>query len=154
WNKSQIVFRSDGVTHYPPEEFPLARALRGEIVHKDEFVLRGPRHGDGIWIQCDARPIRGPDGALHGGGAIFREINEQKRYEREMERQLIREKEKNDQLERMRKAIEQLSTPIIEVWDDVLAIPIIGVVDSSRAADMMGRVLEAVERTQCRFLLI
>jgi rsbT co-antagonist protein RsbR len=31
---------------------------------------------------------------------------------------------------------------------------VIGIVDSARASDMMARVLEAVERKQCRFLII
>lgn len=54
----------------------------------------------------------------------------------------------------MSNAIQQLSTPILEVWDSVLAVPVIGVMDSSRASDMMARVLEAVEQRQCRFLII
>jgi rsbT co-antagonist protein RsbR len=154
WKETHGVFQSDGVTPLAGSEYPLSRALRGEVVHHEELFTRNPAYPDGAWLQCDARPIYGKDGALRGGVTIFRDITERKRHEHQMERQLLREKEKNDLLERMRSAIEQLSTPILEVWDDVLAIPVIGVVDSTRASDMMSRVLEAVETKQCRFLII
>jgi rsbT co-antagonist protein RsbR len=154
WRESDGVFRRDGVTPMQVAEYPLSRALRGEDVLHEELFCRNQTYPDGIWLQCDARPIYGKDGALRGGVTMYRDITERKRFEQQMERQLIREKEKSELLERMRNAIEQLSTPILEVWDDVLAIPVIGVVDSTRAADMMARVLEAVERKQCRFLII
>ncbi|MFS8068641.1 MAG: STAS domain-containing protein, partial [Byssovorax sp.] len=41
-----------------------------------------------------------------------------------------------------------------EVWDDVLAMPIIGVVDSRRTADMVQRLLAEVARTQASFVII
>ena len=154
WKNANTVFRSDGVTPCPVDDFPLSRALRGETLHNEELIIRRPKFPGDTWIQCDARPFYGKDGKLSGAVTMFRNITERKTYEQQMERQLVREKEKNELLERMRTAIEQLSTPILEVWDDVLAIPVIGVVDSSRAADMMARVLEAVERKQCRFLII
>jgi rsbT co-antagonist protein RsbR len=47
-----------------------------------------------------------------------------------------------------------LSTPILEVWDDVLALPIIGLVDSRRAAQIMERLLEEVVRRQVRTVII
>jgi len=99
------------------------------------------------------KPVR-VDGAERGAVLICRDISERKRWELEMERQLVREREKNELLERMKDAMQVLSTPILEVWDDVLAVPIIGVVDSMRAAEMMERVLAEVERKQCRYLII
>lgn len=47
-------------------------------------------------------------------------------------------------IERLRYSIDELSNPILEVWDDVLAMPIIGVVDSRRTADMVQRLLGEV----------
>jgi len=44
-------------------------------------------------------------------------------------------------------AIKRLSTPILEVWDDVLVLPVIGVVDAERAADMTEHLLRRVVET-------
>lgn len=154
WEPPPHLFHADGVTPWRPEELPLARAVRGETVENVESYFLPPGRTEGVWLQCSSRPIYGHDETLRGGVLIFRDISERKRWERELERQLVREKERNELLERMRSAMDELSTPILEVWDDVLAVPVIGLVDSARAADMMARVLEAVERRQCRFLII
>jgi rsbT co-antagonist protein RsbR len=153
WRYAPGIYRADMVTPYPPDEIPLTRALRGENVHNEELYLRWGSRAEGRWLETSARPIR-IDGKHRGAVTVFRDIGERKRWEREMEQQLVREKEKNDLCERMQGAIQQLSTPILEVWDDILAVPIIGVVDSMRASDMMERVLGEVERKQCRFLII
>ena len=57
-------------------------------------------------------------------------------------------------IEQQSKIIQELSTPIIQVWDDVLALPIIGIVDSLRAQDMMEKLLEQVVAKQARCVII
>jgi rsbT co-antagonist protein RsbR len=64
------------------------------------------------------------------------------------------ERERSDLVTRLRLAVDELSTPVLEVWEDVLAVPIIGVVDSRRAADIMARVLDEVVRKQCGFVIL
>src|SRR6185312_5148723 len=39
-------------------------------------------------------------------------------------------------IERQQVAIQELSTPIIEVWPGVLCIPVVGMLDSDRATEM------------------
>ncbi|MEZ4385160.1 MAG: XylR N-terminal domain-containing protein [Nannocystaceae bacterium] len=56
--------------------------------------------------------------------------------------------------QRQREALEELSTPILEVWEDVLVLPIVGVVDSRRSAEAMARLLEAVTFKQARCVII
>ncbi|MDI1450203.1 cache domain-containing protein [Polyangium sp. 6x1] len=72
----------------------------------------------------------------------------------ELEAMLLREREKNDALSRLRAAVDVLSTPVLEVWKDVLALPIVGAVDEQRAQKMMEKVLDEVARTQCRYMIL
>jgi PAS domain S-box-containing protein len=62
--------------------------------------------------------------ATAGGRRMFvgviRDLTEQKQAERELQMQ-------------QRRLIEELSTPVIELWDHLLMLPIIGSVDSERA---------------------
>ncbi len=44
--------------------------------------------------------------------------------------------------------------PINLLWDDILFLPIIGLVDSKRAQDIMDVMLESVERTDARFVIL
>jgi len=70
-----------------------------------------------------------------------------RRYERELEEQL-------STIEKQRAAIKELSTPMIEVWAGVLCVPIVGVIDSSRAAEMTSALLSAVVEKKVRFTII
>ena len=67
---------------------------------------------------------------------------------------LASESEKTELIARLRMAVQELSTPILELWEDVLALPVIGVVDSRRSAEMMERLLDEIVRSQSRFVII
>jgi rsbT co-antagonist protein RsbR len=47
-------------------------------------------------------------------------------------------------IERQRVAMRELATPIIEVWDGVLCLPVVGVVDTVRSTEMTDSLLAAV----------
>ncbi|HSO00684.1 MAG TPA: STAS domain-containing protein, partial [Candidatus Nanopelagicales bacterium] len=57
-------------------------------------------------------------------------------------------------IERQQEVIRNLETPILQVWDRVLTLPMIGVVDSRRAARVMDDLLAAVVRGRARFALL
>jgi rsbT co-antagonist protein RsbR len=41
-------------------------------------------------------------------------------------------------------ALTELSTPVIQVWDGIVALPLVGTVDSARAKEIMENLLDAV----------
>ncbi|MDC3954805.1 PAS domain-containing protein [Polyangium jinanense] len=57
-------------------------------------------------------------------------------------------------IQRQQEVIFNLETPIIQVWDRVLTLPMVGVVDSQRAARVTDNVLAEVSRTQARFAIL
>lgn len=62
-----------------------------------------------------------------------------------------------EQLETIRRqqlVIQELSTPILQVWDDVLVLPVVGVVDSRRAMEMMDQLLSEIVRLQSRYVIL
>lgn len=59
-----------------------------------------------------------------------------------------------EQIERQREAIDTLSVPVIEVWSRVLCIPIVGVLDSVRAANITTALMETVVRNKARYAII
>ena len=68
-------------------------------------------------------------------------------YQRELEGQI-------DTIEKQRAAIRELSTPIIEIWPGVLCAPIVGVLDSGRAAEMTSALLSNVVVTKASLAII
>jgi len=62
--------------------------------------------------------------------------------------------EKLATIEKQRAAIRELSTPIMEVWDGVLCLPVVGILDTARSAEMTSALLQAVveKKTRCTII--
>lgn len=52
------------------------------------------------------------------------------------------------------RAIAELATPVIKVWDGIIALPLVGAVDSARAKDIMESLLSAVVRFEADIAII
>ena len=63
------------------EQLPVARALRGETIHRIEYLVRPAPHGTSFWVECGARPICGKAGDVRGAVLIFRDITIRKKRE-------------------------------------------------------------------------
>jgi rsbT co-antagonist protein RsbR len=57
-------------------------------------------------------------------------------------------------IERQQEFIRVLATPIIEVWDGVLTMPIVGLIDTARTAEIMDSLLQAVTQTRARYAIL
>ena len=57
-------------------------------------------------------------------------------------------------IEMQQAAIRDLSTPIIEVWSGVLCLPVVGIVDSQRSAQMTETLLETIIAKQARTAIV
>ncbi|WP_235879619.1 STAS domain-containing protein [Polyangium aurulentum] len=62
--------------------------------------------------------------------------------------------EKIATIERQKNALREMSVPIIELWDDILTLPIVGIIDSQRAADMTERLLDRICERRTRGVII
>jgi len=62
--------------------------------------------------------------------------------------------EKLATIEKQRATIRELSTPILEVWDGVLCLPVVGIMDTMRSAEMTTELLQAVveKKTRCTII--
>jgi rsbT co-antagonist protein RsbR len=68
-------------------------------------------------------------------------------YQRELESRLMT-------IDQQRSAIRELSTPVIEIWDRVLCLPVVGVMDTARSAEMTEALLRAVTEKKTRCAII
>ena len=68
-------------------------------------------------------------------------------YQRDLEEKLAT-------IERQRAAIRELSTPIIEVWDGGLCMPIVGVLDTARSVEMTESLMRAIMDKKARCVII
>ena len=57
-------------------------------------------------------------------------------------------------IDEQRATINELQTPVIEVWEGILALPIVGSVDTARAQDMTERLLERIVQTRSEIVVL
>jgi anti-anti-sigma regulatory factor len=57
-------------------------------------------------------------------------------------------------LEKLRLSHEALSTPVIQVWDHILALPLIGLMDDVRAQRVMEVLLRKIVETQSELVIL
>jgi rsbT co-antagonist protein RsbR len=79
--------------------------------------------------------------------ALGVEQEKNRRYQEELEGKLAT-------IERQRVAIQELSTPIMEVWDGVLCVPVVGLMDTARSSEMTSALLRAVVEKSARCAII
>lgn len=94
----------------------------------------------------------------HPAGALANSVNSMtealSRARQESAESLQELSERLKLIERQREAIETLSVPVIEVWSGVLCVPIVGVLDSGRAADITQALMTALIRQKARYAII
>ena len=51
-------------------------------------------------------------------------------------------------------SLMEMSTPVTEIWTGILLLPLVGIIDSKRAQDMMNASLAKIADTQARFFIL
>jgi rsbT co-antagonist protein RsbR len=63
-------------------------------------------------------------------------------------------KTREDVIRRQQEEMLELSTPVVKLWDGILALPIIGTLDSARTQVVMETLLENIVKTNSRVAII
>ncbi len=66
----------------------------------------------------------------------------------------VHEVSAQDQFQKQRAAIHELSTPILEVWRGVVVLPVVGGMDADRCAQIMESLLTAVVAREARVVIL
>jgi rsbT co-antagonist protein RsbR len=133
-------------TRFPTELEAIDRHLlttghwNGELTHA---------RADGQDILVASRWVlkRGQDGQADQVLELNTDITARKRAEAE-------EAQRQQVLLAQAQAIQELSTPLIPVTDEVLVMPMIGTVDSIRAKQIMEAILRGISDSRARFVIL
>jgi PAS domain S-box-containing protein len=86
------------------------------------------------WLSATKIPFFDARGDIIGTFGISRDVTELK----------TRELEKEEKIAAQREELVELSTPVIDVWEGVLTVPVLGVLDSERAARLSESLLTQI----------
>jgi PAS domain S-box-containing protein len=79
WSRTFGLFVPGTNRHFPADELPLPRAMRGEHVPETEVFVRNAQVPGGAWTSVTGSPLKDVAGQLIGGVVVFRDVTEQKR---------------------------------------------------------------------------
>jgi rsbT co-antagonist protein RsbR len=119
-------------------QLEMAAAVRDGRLETEGWRIR--KDGSRFWANAILSPIRDADGELIGFVKVARDLSDRREQEQLVQRQ--------------RDEILELSTPVIQVWDAVLVLPIIGTLDSVRASRLTESLLERIAVDQAEVVIL
>jgi rsbT co-antagonist protein RsbR len=152
-----LIGRSDP-DFWPPDQARLFWQLDDEVFSSGEF--RGNEEpltaSDGsmrtIWTR--KYPLRDEHGQVAGLCGIITDITDIKRRRDEIELLEVEIRQKKAIIEGQSALLDQLSVPVIQVWEDILLLPLIGVIDSRRATQVLESMLESIASAGAQIVIV
>jgi methyl-accepting chemotaxis protein len=131
----------------------------GEVV-AGQFQ-RLAKDGHSVWLEATYNPVFDEQGQVVRVVKIAIDITDKVLATHEvteksvaLERALQRGREAEIQREALDSALQELSTPVIPIWEGVLLLPLIGIVDSTRTEDILRKTLDQVNTTQAKIFIL
>jgi rsbT co-antagonist protein RsbR len=126
---------------YPQEILePIKQAIRGTPGES-----RAEVHG--VHWRSWYIPVHGETGETEFVAGLSLDVSEGVHTKLELERRLAT-------IENQQRAIHELSAPVINVWDNVLTVPLVGMMDAQRANELIERLLTAAGRSNTRYVIL
>jgi rsbT co-antagonist protein RsbR len=143
----------------------------GQVIPATKLVLSRPNDlgiefsAQTVWVETLLVPLlKREDGSAPYVLVIQHDITELMRMRHEVDeakqkidvqRSTIESLEAaRQEIEAQRATIEALSTPVIEVWDGIVTLPLLGHFNAERADAVTEQLLEAVVRTRARYVIL
>lgn len=116
--------------------------MRKAIANGEQYQARNEINLNGrrIPIEYSATPFYNENGEIVGGLEYVVDITERVQAEKRM-------------LEQSR-TIQEISTPAISLWEGIVVLPIVGVVDSMRAKQMMNAMLNKIKNVSAKTIIL
>ena len=131
---------------YTPEDIAngkcereLELAARDGRFEDESWRLR--KDGSRFWANVVITALRDDKGNLKGFGKVTRDLSERKHAEEKLKQQ-------------SRDILEMATVPVVQVWEGVLLVPLIGMLDSARTQQLMERLLQRLTETSAPVALL
>jgi anti-anti-sigma regulatory factor len=127
------------------------RALAGESFERPGATrdLRAPGTADerAIWYQPTIFPLRNRSGTITHVGYIYRDVTELVEQAGSLETA-------QRAIEAQESLIQELSSPVVQLWEGVVLVPLVGAIDSRRATLITEELLTAIGNHGAEIVLI
>jgi len=131
---------------YSPEDIASGKCERElEIAAREgrfeDESWRLRKDGTRFWASVVITALRDDKGNLRGFGKVTRDLSERKHAEEKLKQQ-------------SREILEMATVPVVQVWEGILLVPLIGMLDSARTQQLMERLLQRLTETSSPVALL
>lgn len=145
YKADEIVGKHFSAFHTPEDvasgkpERELAAAAKDGRYEDETWRVR--KDGTRFWANVILTALRDKKGNLLGYGKVTRDLTERKRAEEQIRQQ-------------SREILEMATVPVVQVWEGIVLVPLIGVLDSERSQQLMEKLLERITATSSPVALV
>lgn len=112
------------------------------------------KNGKSIWLEANYSPVFDLEGHVERVVKFAIDITDKVESARATEIALKQVREAELIREELNLALEEMSTPVMPIWDGILLLPLIGVVDSARTDKVVNKTLERINETRSKVFLL
>ena len=114
-----------------------------QAVENDRIVTARneiPVDGKAIPMEYTAAPLKDDDGEIIGAVEYIFDITELVKSEKMLSEMVAQQSH----------TIQELSTPVIKLWDGIVMLPLVGVIDTHRAQQIIEQLLSSIVKEEAR----
>jgi rsbT co-antagonist protein RsbR len=145
WTADEIIGQSFE-KFYPPEDMEKGKTkLELETAERtgrfEDEGWRVRKDGTRFWANVVLTALRDDEGKLIGFGKVTRDLSQRRESEETIRNQA-------------QEMFEMAAVPVVQVWEGILLVPLIGTLDSLRTQQLMERLLQRVMETSSPVALL
>ena len=129
------------------------RALAAGEVKSGQFQRSG-KGGRSVWLEASYNPVFDLEGRVVSVTKFAIDITDKVESARLTEIALEKVRETERIREELDRTLQEMSTPVMPIWDAILLLPLVGVVDSVRTDDVMRKSLERISETRSKVFIL
>lgn len=115
---------------------------------------RVAKDGGTVWIQGSYCPLFDVDGKPFKVVKFARDITTEVEQARHLREAMEQAEQAVQVREALHQSLQEMSTPVIPIWDGILLLPLVGIVDSMRTADVMNKSLNMIAETRAEVFVL
>jgi rsbT co-antagonist protein RsbR len=145
WTADEIIGQHFS-RFYPAEDLQRGKTemelkVAAEEGRFEDEGWRVRKDGTRFWANVVITALRDKDGTLRGFGKVTRDLTERRLSEERIKKQA-------------QEIFEMAVVPVVQVWEGIVLVPLIGTLDSQRTNQLMERLLQRVAETGSSVALV
>jgi methyl-accepting chemotaxis protein len=135
------------------------RLASGEVM-SGQFE-RISKNGNSVWLEATYNPILNLNKEVVRVIKFSTDVTEKVQNSlrvtensKQLEAALQHAIESDKKRQELDQTVQEMSTPVTPIWQDILLLPLVGVVDSTRTDDVMRKSLAKISETEARIFIL